>query len=154
MKKLFLSVALLITANAFAQPFIGIGATNRGANLQAGILAEKVELTFAAKIPFTRVDIPTVLSLTAGKQFLLSNKDEDNYSLTTSLGIASHTIKDFTKYNADETGASPIITVNTIRIIYGLEIGKDSYLGRFYVAANYCHGFYYGVGIRIFPYRN
>jgi len=154
MKTITLAIALLISTSAIAQPYIGLSVHNSGVGAQLGILAESIDVALAIKAPLTKVDVPTIVSLTVGKQFLLTQREEDNYSFTISAGAAFTSVKDFTAYNADPTGQTGIATVTSTSIIYGLQVGKDAYLGRVFISANYCKGMYYGLGMRIFFNRN
>lgn len=155
MKKfLSLIACTLIIAASYCQPFAGLGLTNKGVNFQAGALISGIEITAAAKRPYSRNDIPLIYSLSVGKQILLTDNQEDNYSITPSIGYANYRIKDFTAYDKDPTGATGPVQISTFTPIYGLELGKDSYMGRVFISANYCKGLYFGMGIKIFPYRN
>lgn len=145
---------LLISAASFGQPFLGLGVTNQGANIQLGVFAGSIEVTGAYKLPFSRNDVAKIASLQIGKQILLSHNDQDNYSITPSIGYANYRVQDFAAYNNDPTGKTGISLINEFRPIAGVEVGKDSYMGRVFLSANYCKGMYYGIGIKMFPYRN
>lgn len=146
---IILILLLCFADNLFSQGFIGIQGTNRGAGFQFGILTNQVEFTLAHKIPFTRADVAEITSFSVGKQFLLSQKDADNYSVTTHIGIANYRNKNFSKFNT--TGE--ISQVIKFLPIYTVEIGKNSYAGRIFLSANYCKEFYFGIGLKTFPSR-
>ena len=157
MKKALPILTLLVavsTVALFAQPFLGLGITNKGANFQAGALVKGFELTGAYRLPLTSNETAKIASLSIGKQILLSHNEQDNYSITPSLGYANCRYQDFEAYNADPTGRTGITQVNEFKPIYGIEIGKDSHLGRVYLSANYCGAAYFGAGIKMFLYRN
>jgi len=145
MKKILPILTLLITLSTvvlFAQPFLGLGATNKGINIQAGAWIEDVEISAAYKIPVIKNDIASIASLSAGYRV--------GKHLIPSIGIANYRVKDFTEYNADPTGKSAIVQISEVHPIYGLEAGYNSYCGRVFAQANYCKGFYFGVGIKMF----
>jgi len=154
MRYLFVTALLLISITTPAQPFIGLQLFNQGAGIQLGYLVNKIEFTAAYKTPITRNDIPAFASLSIGKQILLSNAPADNFSITPSIGIANYRVQDFTKYNADPLGLAAIEQVSKIMPMYSIELGKDSYLGRYFISAGYCGAMYYGIGLKIFTNRN
>jgi len=152
---LAIMLLLFFAGKIRAQPFIGIGLLNKGAQFQLGMLSGEggISVSLAVKKPFTHNDKPTVISLNVGKEILLSHNDEDNYSVTPSFGLGNYRVKDYSLY---DTGKDEIIQVSEIKPVYGIEIGKDSYLGRLYINANYCKGLYYGIGFKMFfaRYKN
>jgi len=152
-KIILIIVMCFIYITSFAQPYIGMLATNKGVGFQIGVLSESggLELSAASNMPLLSNTTPTILSINIGKQFLLTKNDDDNYSITPSVGFSSYNYKNFTEY--DKIPRGDIIQVSEIKPIYRIEIGKDSYLGRVFVSANYCKGFYYGVGMKFFFYR-
>jgi hypothetical protein len=154
MKTFILFTGLIISLSAISQPYIGLQAGNKGVAAEFGFLANKIEIAVAAKTPLSNTDVPTLLSITVGKQFLLTQKEEDNYSFTTSIGFANYRVSDFTAYNADPTGQAGIVKISAIKPFYGMELGKDAYLGRVYIKAQYCGGAYYSLGMKMFFNRN
>ena len=102
----------------FAQPFGGLAVSNKGSIFQIGILAEAIELTAAYKVPFSRADIPRILSLSVGKQVLISRKEANNYSVTASIGVTKYMITDFTKYDesGDEGGGVVLNVTDTVPV--------------------------------------
>ena len=153
MNKFLLAIPLFLCLSAAAQPFLALGATNKGANFQVGIVANKMEFTVAYKLPFSAVDVPSILSLSMSKLFFISHHEKDNYSFAPSIGVANYLVKNFDNYDADPTGKSAIIQEAVVKPLYGLEIGKDGYRGRVFISANYCKSFYFGMGMKVFPYR-
>jgi hypothetical protein len=155
MKKLLPLLTVIICLStaiaAVAQPFLGLALNDKGGTVQLGVLANGIDITAAYKTPFTKNDVAKIASLSIGKQLLLSHKEEDNYTITASFGFANYRVKDFTKYDA---GSDDITQVNELHPMYGLEVGKDSYMGRVFISASYCKGMTYGIGIKMFPYRN
>jgi len=151
MKKITTALFVIMSLSATAQPFLGLGLNNRGGSIQLGILAQGIEITAAYKTPFSRTDVPSVASLSIGKQILLSNKEDDNYSITPAIGFASYRMKDFTKY---DQGSDEIIQVSEFKPIYGIEVGKDSYMGRVFISASYCKSAWFGIGVKVFTNRN
>ena len=147
MKKIIFISLTIISLNAYAQPWLGMGIGNT-VNANAGILVKQIEISAAYQHPFSRADKPAIASLSIGKQLLLSNYDEDNFSLTTSAGVAFHSYKDMAAYNSGES--DKITKVKEVKAIYGMEIGKDKYLGRYYINIQYSNRLMYGAGIKFF----
>ncbi len=154
MKAIITITAILISLTAMSQPFLGLQVNNKGGTVQLGALIETVEITASYKTPFSREDVAKVASLSIGKVVFLTKNDEDNYSISLHAGYANYRIKDFAAYDADGTGKTGITQINEYRPVFGVEAGKDIYLGRVFISANYCKGMWYGVGIKMFPYRN
>lgn len=141
---IILFLALCFADNLFSQPFIGIGASNKGIPVSFGLLAKKVEIkgTFIRPYPHK----PIVSALTLGYQINLTDYEKDNYSITPSIGYSNVRWKDFSRYKEDDL----IIQVNQFHPAYGLELGKDLFLGRFYMAGNYYNAFYLSFGIKAY----
>jgi len=133
---------MLFMARSFAQPFLGLGVTNKGANIQAGVWVNDLELSAGYKVPLVHNDIPSIASILAGYRI--------GKYLIPSIGVANYRVKDYTEYNADPTGKSAIIQISEIHPLVGLELGLNSYCGRVFAQANYCKGFYFGIGIKMF----
>jgi len=146
-----MAISLFLADNVFSQPFLSMGAGDKGIQFQLGVLNEGTEITFSYKTPMTKNDVAKIASLSFGKQILLSNREEDNYSLTPSIGMANYRVKDFSKYDAGEDN---IIQVSQFKPVYSIELGKDAYMGRMFISASYCRNPYFVVGFKVFPYRN
>ena len=144
---------LLVSINCISQPFLGLSVNNKGMGIQFGALSNSMEFKASYKVPFIRRDVASIASFTIGKMLLLSKQEEDNYAIIPEIGIANYRIKDFTAYDADQTGHSPIVQVSEFKPIYGISVTKDSYLGQSFVSANYCSGMYYSIGMKLFFYR-
>ena len=153
MKHLLTTLTLLMCLTTFAQPFITIGLSNKGFTPQLGIHSNGVIFTLATKLPLTHTDVPVIHSFTIGKEFLLSHADEDNYTIGLHAGPALYRVKDFTKYDADPTGLTPIVQVSRFKMMFSVELGKDSYMGRWFIYANYCGAPFFGAGVKAFFYR-
>lgn len=151
MKKLFLSIGLFSVVATKAQTFVSFTTTTKNAGLSIGYLEEAsgIELSTGYNVPVLRNDRPWLFSLTLGKRVLLSQNETDNFSITPSIGYALYSVKDFSAYENDKEGGD-IKQVKEIRPFYKLELGKDWYLGRLFISANYCKRPFYGVGIRAF----
>ena len=142
---------LAIAITSLAQPFLSIAATSKGAGFSIGYLASQsgIELNAGYNVhPFTE-DVPTLFNLSVGKHILLSNKENNNFNLTPSIGYAAYSVKDLTEFYKDEA-AGEIIQLKATKAIYSLELGKDWHLGRVYVNANYCDKAFFGIGMRAF----
>ena len=138
---------------AFAQPFIGMQLTNKGIGVQTGFLVGNIEITLAYKPISNQENKPKIASLSACYRILVTRNELNNFSVTPSIGIGNYRVKDFTGYDADPTGKTGILQINTNTPVYGLNLAKDMYKGQIFVSADYCKGFYYGVGIRCYFYR-
>lgn len=145
---ILIAIAICFSDNLFAQSFIGVQGTNKGFNLQIGYVVPEsnIVLQTGYKVPLINTDVASVFNFSAGKQFSLTNNEEDNYTLSALVGIGNYHIKDFTEY--DKGGQ--IITINKLLPVYTLEVGKDIYKGRIFISANYCNSFYFGAGIKAF----
>ena len=151
MKLLFWVMILFGLSSIQAQPFLSISATTKGAGFSIGYLLEQpgIELNAGYNVDPVKEAVPAIFNLSVGKRILLSHKEKDNFSLTPSIGYAAYSVKDFTEFYKDEVSGE-ILQVNTVKPIYGLELGKDWHLGRVYINANYCNAPFFGVGLRAF----
>ncbi len=150
MKKILTIAIALLCLNAFisAQPYVSISANTKGFGMSAGYLsASNLDLSIGYDVPFRKADVPSIFYAKTGYQILLSNYDENNFSLTPSLGIANYKVKDFSHW--DNEGGS-VKDINEIKPIYGLELAKDWNAGRLFISANYCGNVYGSIGIRAF----
>jgi len=150
MKTFLTTLIIAASITAQSQPFFGLSAGNGGITYQAGALAESIEITAAYKMPLSKNDRPSVLSISVGKQILLTNNESDNYSITPTIGFANYRVKDFTKY---DQGSDEIIQVSEFKPVFGLEVGKDSHMGRVFISANYCKVAWFSIGIKVFTHR-
>jgi hypothetical protein len=141
---ILLVMLLLCFADSFAQGFIGIAATNKGVPVSIGVLAEKVEIKGTVIRPFKYK--PFVSALTLGCQINITDYGKDNFSITPSIGYSNVRWKDFSQYDSKDI----ITQVNEFHPAYGLELGKDLFLGRFYLSGNYYNSFYLSVGIKAY----
>lgn len=146
---MFLLVILFSSLIINAQPFLSIAATSKGAGLSVGYLDDRTGTEFSAgyNTHFIKADVPALFYFCLGKKMVLSPDEINNYSLTTSIGYAFYSAKDFSNYEKDY-GA--VIQVKKTKPWFGLELGKDSHLGRLYLCANYCSNTFYGAGLRVF----
>jgi len=173
---LFLMLCIANSALVFSQPYLKFTGTNRGLEISIGAMTSDGGLDFnvAYKSSLSRNDKPKVLSASIGKQLLLTNKEEDNYSITPSLGYGYLAWKDYSKYSSPLPSLPPILpgtpptpsagplpihydnvqAMQTFKPLVGLELAKDSYMGRYGLTAAWCGDFYFGVTLRMFPYRN
>jgi hypothetical protein len=79
---------------------------------------------------------------------LISQKDDDNYSFTPSVGMAWVKSTDFTEYDLNPN-KGPVDVVK-FKAVYGLEVGKDAHIGRLSLTARYVDRLYWGVNMRVF----
>ena len=140
-----LALLLMFADSLFSQTFLGIGATNKGIPLSIGTLIKKAEIKGSYIQPYPHK--PAVSSLTLGYQINLTKKEKDNYSITPSIGYSNVRWKDFSDY---KHGGEVIRQVNEYHPAIGLEIGKDLFLGRYYISGNYFNALYLGIGIKAY----
>ena len=141
-KKMVLLFMLIISLNVSAQ-YAGISVINKGIGVNAGFTANKVNLQAALTFPLYNLENNNTYSLSTGYEINLTNDEKDNYTLTPSVGAALIKSRTWNKMDA--------VTVHSnIKPMYGLELGKDAFMGRVFLQANYMDGLYYGVGMKVF----
>ena len=139
---IFLLSLALTTTNANAQ-YAGVTIINKGIGVNAGILADKVNIQASLTFPILNLENSNTYSLTAGYQFNLTNDDVDNYSFTPSIGAAV--------IRSRTWDAKAAVTVHqNIKPMYGAELGKDAFMGRVFIQANYSDALYCGIGMKVF----
>lgn len=139
-----ITILLCFADNLFSQSFIGFYAGNKGLNLQGGAIVSNIEIkgSYQQGIkPYANIGTVQV-----GYQILVTDYEQDNYSVTPSIGYGYFKVKDFSQY--DKTGS--IINKEGGRPVYGIEVGLDKFLGRYFISGNYCNGLYFGIGIKAF----
>lgn len=147
------ALLLCFADNLFGQPFLGLGMTNKGPSMQLGAMSDKIEISASYRRPMVRNDTYSILSFQIGRQILITRKDEDNYSFTPSIGYGYLRKKDFTEYNMNRLSDAHIENIAVFAPVYSLEFGKDAYLGRAFISANYCKELYFSIGIKMFTHR-
>ncbi|MEP7142546.1 MAG: hypothetical protein ABI707_06735 [Ferruginibacter sp.] len=149
MRQSFILIILLVSKSLQAQPFLSIKGTTEGAGTSIGYLesVSGIGITAGYNIPVLKTSLPAILYISMGKQFLLSHREKDNLSLTLSIGYAHYSVKDFSNYDKDYEHGE-IIQIKKVKPIYGLELGKDWYLGRLFLSADYCGGAIFGAGVK------
>ena len=140
MKTILITTLLFCSIAAQSQAVIGFGATTKGLNMNAGYIVNNIVLSGSYDLPLSSAVKPTIASITIGKQFNLSNYDEDNFTTTISAGIAKINYKTFV--------LDKMVQHKYSTPIFALELAKDWYMGRVYIDVKYANGFYGGVGIK------
>ena len=144
MKKLLLMVCILITVNTYSQPFASFEGTTNGFAMTVGVQTiDGIQISAGYNKPLSSSEKPTLFYGNAGYNIFLSNYDEDNFTLTPTIGAAQSSVKVF-DVNDNST------TIKDIKPIYGLELGKDWNMGRLFISANKCIKMFYGIGIKAF----
>jgi hypothetical protein len=117
---------ILLSFNCLAQykPFIGVSFNSIGYSLQGGVIVKNKVFTIGHSVPLTSALNPTLIFGTVGYQFDMGKE----YAATPSVGYCLNTV-------------APILTI---------ELSKDIYKGRLFIAANYCRLFFVGAGFKIF----
>jgi hypothetical protein len=126
MKGITTILILILSLNCLAQnkPFIGVSFNSIGYSLQGGVIVKNKVFTIGHSVPLTSALNPTLVFGTVGYQFDMGK----DYSATPSVGYCLNT-------------TAPIGTI---------ELSKDIYKGRLFIAANYCRVFFAGAGFKIF----
>lgn len=146
MKKIFITTAILMVIHLgiSAQVFIGWAIADKGFTMQTGYRYDNgAQIFIGFKTPVMNTSKEDtgnanefLYFISAGKEIYLSNYDEgNNYTITPSIGLAN---SEFKERDFD------------LKCLYGLEVGKHTNLGRFFLAANYSKQFYYSAGIKFF----
>lgn len=154
MKKILcLATTMLITLNSInAQVYMGTDINNKGVGANLGFLGDHLDINTGINIPLSRTDVATIAHFTTGYMINLTHKDEDNFTITPSIGMGSYHIKDYTAYNLDpHQGPTKI---SEILPYYSLELGKDAYMGRISLKLSYCKEVIAGISMRIFFARD
>jgi hypothetical protein len=131
MKTIITAICLLIGITTQAQ-FFGIGFTNKGFNVNAGILAGGFEINLQHDHTIKSFQ-PSFTSLSLGSQILITHDEIDNISLTPSVGGAWIKRMDLTEY---EKGGQ-IVYISKPGITAALELGKDIHDGRLSIHSRY-----------------
>ena len=146
MKKLIILAAIIFSYSLQAQPYLSTSLNQKSFTTAVGILASNVDLAIAYKLPFLNKEEAKILSFTIGRQLLLTNNYEDNYSITPALGFATMSYSTFdSRYNETKHKDGTAI--------YSLELGKDAYIGRFFVKTVYSKKLFAEIGMRVFVNR-
>ena len=97
----FLLIFSIVNSVTFSQPYIKLAATNKGLECSIGAISGDggLETILSYKFSVTRVDKPSSVSITIGKQILLTYEAEDNYSITPVIGYGYLKWKDFSLYD-------------------------------------------------------
>ena len=146
MKKVIFLILIIISATANAQPYVLMGAVNNGVQVGIGALASNVDIQLRYQRPVFNLESPTITSFTIGRMINLTGNDEDNFTVTPSIGYAHLKSKDFTQYNSEDK----ITNVELFKAVYGLEVGKDWFMGRASITYSYSDKSYLGATIRFF----
>ena len=139
-------IPLILFSTSLNAQYIGVGISNKGACFYAGIVSEGIEVGIAHKVPLFSQETPTITSLQVGRAILLTNYDEDNYSITPSVGIAHYKVKDFKDFD----NGGDIIEIAEVKPLFNLELSKDAYMGRMFLSATFCKTVYYSIGMKVF----
>lgn len=139
---------IITTVSGLSQGYVSLGATNKGAQFSAGVLANNVDINIRYQLPLVSTEIPKILSFNVGHRILLSNYETDNFSITPSIGYAYLKNKDFSLYGTSIE--DKIIVVEQFKPVFNLEIGKDWYMGRLSFNYTYCNDNYYGISFKCF----
>jgi hypothetical protein len=144
MKKLLVILAILSQFKAQSQPYIQMQAGNKNIGLSFGVQAQGgLIIDMGYLLPYSAANRPKIANLSIGKVINITNNDEDNFSITPSIGFAYLFYKDFSKQIDG-------INIGEFKPIYRLELAKDWYNGRLFISTNYAKDFFVSVGIKAF----
>jgi hypothetical protein len=146
MKKLLTASMIIISFSVHAQLYLATGATTKGLTAHVGILVDKIDIALGYKMPMLSKENPHILNVMIGRQILLTHDEGDNYSITPAIGYAE------SKYSTFDSKLNET-KMRTTNAIYSVELGKDAYLGRFYLKGVYCKKAFMEVGMRFFVGR-
>ena len=137
-------MCILITINTYSQPFASFEGTTKGVAMTLGYQSYSgLQIAGGYNVSLTNARNADLFYGNVGYNYILGDKEEDNFSLTPTIGIAHSSVQVFDVNDVPTT-------IISVRPIYGLEFGKDWHIGRLFVSANYCQKFYYGIGIKAF----
>lgn len=144
---------------AFPQPYLKFTGTNRGLEISLGAMSKDGGLDFnvAYRSSLSRNDKPKIISAAFGKQMLLTFNEEDNYSFTPSVGYGYLAWKEYQDVSPSENPQliyDKVVSMQEFKPLIGLELAKDSYMGRYGLTVAWCGLFYFGITLRMFPFRN
>ncbi|MBC7509798.1 MAG: hypothetical protein H7320_13780 [Ferruginibacter sp.] len=136
-------LCIILMLRVQAQPAAAIEYNLHTAGISIGYLVDdRLELTtgFNTKL----FSYNTILYASAGYKILFSHKDDDNFNLTPSIGIGKYFLQ---LYDAKD---QLLEDSKNNKLFLRLEAGKDWYMGRLFISANYCAVWYCSVGIKAF----
>ena len=88
MKQILLAGYMLIIGTTVnAQFYLSLGAQTKGATLGTGVLYKHIDMSFLYDTPFDSKTDSKSISLNVGRQIMLSNWGEDDFSITPLIGI-------------------------------------------------------------------
>ena len=141
-----ITLLLIISLPCFGQPYLLMGGTNNGVQLGIGTLSDKVDIQVRYQLQLFNLEAPKILSFTVGRQINLTNNEEDNLSITPSVGYGYFRSKDFSQYDTHDK----IINSESFKPMFGVEVGKDWFMGRACITYSYSDRNYIGGTIRYF----
>ena len=137
-------VCILITVNTYSQPFASFEGTTKGFAMTVGYQNDEgIHMAAGYNVSITKANSADLFYGNVGYNILLTQHDENNFSLTPTIGAAHSIVQVF-------DAKDNFTTVKGIKPIFGLELGKDWHMGRLFLSANYCGKAYYGIGIKAF----
>ncbi len=149
MKTYLFAILIFLSTNTQAQIFFSIdGTTKVGPGLSVGYLSKpNIEIKLGCAVPMRKANVSSIFYLSAGHKINITNNDEDNYTLTNSIGVGHYRIDNFDDWYR-EYGS--VKTITKILPFFGMELGKDKNHGRYYISVNYCGDIYASAGMRVF----
>jgi hypothetical protein len=152
MKPLLILITL-ITTSATAQPNIGMSVQSKGFGLSSGFLAGNLDMQLGLSVSKT-TDVARIFYASTGYKIKLDNAEEDNFSITPSVGISKYHITDASQWKS----GGEVKEINKILPFASFEIGKDvsalvsgqKIYARMFISANYCEKMFASLGLRAF----
>jgi hypothetical protein len=153
MKKAIFFFVCFFTANiATAQVFSGMGiGSQKTINTQLGFLYKGIntQLTAGCMVSYQNTNRPDIPYINIGYRVKLG--DEIKITLTPAFGIARLSYGNpFKVLKTDHNGVE-VININSNKLMYSLELGKEAGIGRFYVSCTKIgSSVFYEAGIKAF----
>lgn len=156
---ILLFVILIISLPIFSQGYFGASINKKGVGFQSGFLAGKIDLNAGITFPVTSTTAPTTYNLSAGFMINITQEDEDNFSVTPSVGfgvVNQRVLIKAHQYNPKYGTSLPYESyrkVSTGMLFSQLEIAKDSHMGRVFISGCYTDEVKFSVGMKVFLSR-
>jgi hypothetical protein len=138
--KILIAIIVLLATQAYSQPSLGIQYTTKGGSLDGGYKINNTQISVGYNIPLsTKNSTPNYTYVNIGQSFILTNNELWNTSITPMIGMAHY---HFMNVKGE--------IKNGFKPIYGIEIGRDCELGRFFISGGYCTIAWAGIGMRFY----
>ena len=153
MKKATVLLMLLISISVVkAQPYVTLGATNKGCTLGGGYVYKHLDMSVLYDTPWESVAESRSLGINLGYKIMLSHWGEDDFVFTPTAGFTNMRSRVF-RMDINKDGQK-IYTLarkySTPLPVFGFEIGQNSFNTRFSLVYKYSDTHYFGLSARAF----